>query len=469
VIHLTAALLFSLSMPATAPAVDHYQLRFAIDPQAHALTATAGLEIRNSGKRPITAVPVLLYRLMDVTAVSDSQGKPLRFTQKVVAFSDEPTWQVNAVGVRLGRPLPPGRTAAIHLSYGGSLFGYTEVMQYVRDTISEQYSLLRAETMVYPIVAPPSAAGWRASFKNEFDYEVETTVPAGYVAACSGDDFAEPQPPVDGKSTFRCSGEARSSQITVAIAKFRVLSDADRNLRVYAIDADAEAGAGVMADMRRALGFYRSYFGEMHRGGRLTLVEIPDGWGSYVLPGHIFQSAAAFRDRSRAPELYHEVGHIWNARASDAVQRSRYFDEAFASYFEALAVRDFEGPEAFRALMESYRKTYIERVERDPRGRTVPIAGYGKEEIGVFSYSKGAWSLYALHQLLGEEAFRRAIAGFLSAYAEKPAGFDDFRRSVEKSSGRDIGHWFEQWISGTASSAMLIEGKSVEEMERGKQ
>lgn len=461
--HLTAALLFSLTMQSTAPAVEHYKLRFAIDPKSHSLSADANLGVRNTGPQAITLVPVLLYRLMDVSAASDGAGHPLRFAQKVIRFPDEPTWQVNAVEVLLAKPLAPGQTATIHLTYAGPLFGYPEVMQYVRDTISEQYSLIRAETMAYPIVAVPSIAGWRQSYKNNFDYEIETKVPAGYSVVCAGKMIggAETQ---EGMSTFRCAGVPGISNISVAVAKFRVLDDPERNLRVYALDADADAGAQVMADMRRSLDFYRSYFGEMRRPGSLTLVEIPDGWGSYGLPGHIFQSAAAFKDRSRASELYHEVGHIWNAKANESVQRARYFDEAFASYFEALAVRQFEGPEAFRTLMQSYRQSYVDRVARDPRGRTVPITGYAKEEIGGFSYSKGAWSLYALHQLLGEEAFRRAISDFLAAYSDKPADFDDFRRAVEKSSGRDVGPWFEKWITGTDASTMLIEAKTVEEM-----
>ncbi len=462
-LHLTAALLFSLTMQSTAPAVEHYKLHFVIDPKSHSLAAEADLGVRNSEAQAITLVPVLLYRLMDVSAASDGAGHPLRFAQKVIKFPDEPTWQVNAVEVMLAKPLPPGQTAIVHLTYAGPLFGYPEVMQYVRDTISEQYSLIRAETMAYPIVAAPSIAGWRQSFKNKFDFEIETKVPAGFTAVCSGKEVGEAQTR-EGTSTFRCIGDAGSSQISVAVAKFRVLDDPERNLRVDVLEADAEAGAQVMVEMRRALDFYRSYFGEMRRAGSLTLVEIPDGWGSYGVPGHIFQSAAAFKDRSRASELYHEVGHIWNARANERVVRARYFDEAFASYFEALAVRQFEGPEAFRALMQSYRQTYLDRVARDARGRAVPIAGYAGEEIGVFSYSKGAWSLYVLHQLLGEEAFRRAISDFLAAYSDKPADFDDFRHAVEKSSGRDVGPWFEQWITGTDASTMLIEAKTVEEM-----
>lgn len=476
---LLAVLVVSMALPASprtdptnpspVPALEHYRLRFRIDPGRHTLSAEADLHIRNTADRAATVVPILLYRLMEVETASDAQGKLLAFAQKVVKFPDEPAWQVNQIQVTLPAPLAPGQAAAIHLKYAGPLFGYPEVMQYVRDTISEQYSLIRAETMAYPMIAAPSSAGWRQFMRNsKFDYEIETDVPAGFVAVCSGKESGEQQTR-DGRSTYRCSGEPGSSQLTVAIARFRVLNDPERSLRVYALPADAEAGNHVMTEMRRALDFYRSYFGDMPGGslyrGSLTLIEIPDGWGSYVSSGHIFQAAAAFKDRSRASELYHEVAHIWNALAGDRVVRTRWFDEAFASYFEALAVRQFQSTEAYRAFMERARQSFIQRAARDSRGRTTAIAEYGKEELGGFSYTKGAWSLYVLHQFLGEDQFQRSIAVFLAAYGAKPAEFDDFRRAIENSSGRDLQRWFEQWIaSGTDSSALLTEGKSIEEM-----
>jgi hypothetical protein len=451
------------------PVVDHYKLRLVIDPEHHSLSGQADLSVRNSAARRLTVIPVLLYRLMDVEAASDAQGKTLPFIQKVLKFPDNQTWQANSIQVTLPTPLAPGQTAMIRLKYAGPLFGYREVMAYVKDTISEDYSLIRAETMAYPMVAAPSYAGWRQFYGNKFDYDIETVVPAGLVAVCSGDEVGEPETQ-GGKSTYRCSGPPGSSQINVAIAKFRVLDDPDRKLRVYVLQADAEAGNQVMTEMRRALDFYRSYFGSPPRIGAmgahvgLTLIEIPDGWGSYGLRGHIFQSAAAFKDPKNAPELYHEVSHLWNAMASDRVVRTRWFDEAFASYFETLAVRQFQGAEAFHALLESYRETFSKRVARDPRGRTTPIADYSKEELGVFSYSKGAWSLYVLHEFVGEQQFREIIRTFLSEFADKPADLKDFQRVAERVSHRDLGKYFNEWIYGAASSQLLLDKIPISEI-----
>jgi peptidase M1-like protein len=449
------------------PLVEHYKLAFVLDPAHHALSADADLRLRNTSKQPIAIVPILLYRLMDVEQVSDSQGKPLTFTENIVKYSDDPVWQVSYTQVKLPAPLAPTETALIHLKYAGQLFGYSEAWAYVHDTISDDYSLIRSETLSYPTVATPSQASRRQSARNSrFDYEIDTTVPEGQIVLCAGDDTAPPTLQ-NARATFHCQGEPASA-LSVAAAKFKAFTDPKLGLRVYAMPADAADGGRLLDEMLRSLDFYRSYLGPM-QGGRLTIVEIPNGWGSYEASDHIFQSAAAFKDKERTHELWHEISHRWTKVCEfevcdPLVQRTRYFDEAFAAYFEALAIRQFQGEEAFRKSMEFTRQNFIEDATKDPRGRTTPIADYGRQEIGGFSYTKGTWSLYVLQQLLGEEQFRRSISEFLHAYKGK-VSFEDFRRSLEKSSGRNLGPWFQQWIlSGPKSSALMFDGKTVDEM-----
>jgi hypothetical protein len=469
---LIAAALLAEDTPPLTPVPERYALSLGLDFEKHAVQGEATITFKNTGPRPLRTVPFILYRLMDVTSVTGPGGERFHFTQRVVKFSDDETWQVNAIDVRLSAPLGPGRSTTATLKYAGPLLGLREVMQYVRDTVDKDYSLLRAETIPFPMLSLPSYGGWSRFLHNRMRIELSTAVPGGYTAVCVLPAVGEPNHS-NAIMTFRCAGDGDGSSINVAVAKFHVLKDHERNLAVYAMPADAEAAERVLSEMRRSLDFFRSYFGEVSGTRGLTLVEIPEGWGSYGMSGTIFQAGAAFKNKDSANELWHEVSHRWNACASmdsaldcdRLVQRSRWFDEAFASFFEAIAIRQFNGPDAFQKDMEASRKYFIQRCEREPRGRTTPIAEYGKHEIGGFSYTKGAWSLYVLQQYLGEEQFRRAISAFLAEYAGKPVQFEDFRRSVERSTGRDLGPWFEQWIlSGPESSEMLLQGRSAEEM-----
>src|SRR5438046_1022628 len=83
------------------PAVEHYKLALAIDPEHHSLTGQADIGLKNSSTHALTVIPLLLYRLMDVEVVSDAKGAAIPFTQSVVKFPDNPIWQANAIKVTL--------------------------------------------------------------------------------------------------------------------------------------------------------------------------------------------------------------------------------------------------------------------------------------------------------------------------------------------------------------------------------
>ncbi|MEW6732519.1 MAG: hypothetical protein AB1489_14415 [Acidobacteriota bacterium] len=55
-----------------------------------------------------------------------------------------------------GSDMPPGATIYLTISYSSSIYGYPEVWDYVKDRISEQYSLLRPDALAYPMLAQAS-------------------------------------------------------------------------------------------------------------------------------------------------------------------------------------------------------------------------------------------------------------------------------------------------------------------------
>lgn len=448
-------LLFSTG-PLTAaeklPGVTHYHLRLKILPADQRLDAMAEMVIVNSSSQAVSELPFLLYRLLDVRDVLSENGKPLAFSQSVVKFEDEPTLQVNSIKVILPKPLPPEATTRLTMRYAGAVLGYAEVMAYVRDRIDEQYSLLRQDSYAYPVLAHPSFASVFAAGENTFTYQIETSVPKGYVAACGGDALQQRE---SGSSIlFDCFSRQANSRMDIAVAPFKVFDDSKASLRVYALPEDESAAANILAEMKRVISFYQASFGEIGISG-YTAIEIPDGWGSQAATGYFLQSAAAFRDPKKISELYHEIGHRWNAKAATHLQRCRWFDEAFASYFAALAVRQFQGEPAFQEEMEHARNTFLAHVAKDPRVASTPIVEYGRIEIGENSYTKGAWSLYVLHELIGTPQFNKTVGNLLREFHDKPADFSDFVRIAEQVSGRSLQKYAQEWLYGTESSQLL--------------
>jgi aminopeptidase N len=359
------------------------------------------------------------------------------------------------VVVDLGSPLRPNDSVTVVLTHSGFIFGYPEVLAYVKDRIDENYSLLRPDAFAYPVLAEPTFASALAANDTKFTYDVTATVPKGFRVACGGE-------AVDSRinsdsSTFLFRSKIPTWRIDVAVAKFAVLSNPDDQLVVYHLPEDSTGARRVIAASSDVIKFYSMKFGRPESFKGYTVIEIPDGWGSQASDYYFLQTAAAFKDSSRIPEVYHEIGHSWNAPASRDVQRCRYFDEAFPSFFEALAIRAFRGEKAFEEDMERSRDGFVRWAQHDRQVFDTPIAGYGAKELGRHSYTKGAWSLYVLHRLVGGESFASIIQNMVTQFAGRTINFEEFQALCEHTAGRDLHKFFQEWIYGTESSRLLVD------------
>jgi aminopeptidase N len=335
-------------------------------------------------------------------------------------------------------------------------------MAYVRDHIGEDYTLLRPDALAYPMLAAPSSPSLSAAYDTGFTYDLEVTVPSGTTVACGG--LPGGVSTSNGMETFRFTSRIPTWRIDIAAAKFKVLKNDPGNLVVYALLEDEAGGVSLLKEMHRVMEFYTLRFGPSNKATSYTVIEIPGGWGSQASDFYILQAAAAFKDPKSAHELYHEIGHSWNAKTKSEVKRTRWFDEAFAAYFEALALREFAGQKEFDDQMAMYREHFRDAVKKNSRNATTPIAEYGKEELGGNSYTKGAWSLFVLNQIVGDEKFSQTIRAFLAEFSDRPAGFAEFQSVAERVSKRELSRFFKEWIFGADSSELLIGNASIQEI-----
>lgn len=442
--------------------ITHYALDLHLFPDEERMEAVAILKVENNSPRAVSSLPFLLYRLMIVKSVIDAEGRPMVFEQTLARLAEEPNFHVNQLVVKLAKPLAPGAALEVALTYSGTIYGYEEVMKYVKDRISESYSLIRPDALAYPMLATPAWASLTNAYRTSFTYDLTVRAPAGYVVACGGNLISVADEKGTAVHTFR--SKIPTWRMDIAIAKFRKSQDESARLAVYALAGDESGAATVLKGMKRVIDVYSKLFGPPASYQGYTAIEIPDGWGSQAADYYFLQTAAAFRDSKNMREVYHEIAHTWNAKAKPGVDRCRWFDEAFASYFEALALREIDGQEAFVEELGQLRDIFVSRAAKDPKNAQIPIADYGSMELGDNSYTKGAWALYVLHALTGEDTFREIIATFLTESRGKQIDFHDFQRTAERVSARDLTPFFEEWIYGTESSRLLQRKLTVEEI-----
>jgi len=145
--------------------------------------------------------------------------------------------------------------------------------------------------------------------------------------------------------------------------------------------------------------------------------------------------------------LAHEMAHQW---FGDAVTEREWghlwLSEGFATYFAALWAREKGGEAAYRAELAQMRATVL--------GDTVvarrPVIDTAQTNymalLNANSYSKGGFVLSMLHHELGDSAFFRGIRSYYAAHRHGNATSDDLRVALERSSGRSLTQFFDQWL-----------------------
>lgn len=140
----------------------------------------------------------------------------------------------------------------------------------------------------------------------------------------------------------------------------------------------------------------------------------------------------------------HELTHSW---WGDAITCKTWHDiwlnEGFATFGEALWEERKPG-----GSMAAYRSWMLGRKPRNVSGTVYcyNISSVSRIFNSDYTYRKAGWVVHMLRGVLGETLFWKALADYRVAYEGSSASTEDFRKSVEKTAGRDMGWFFDQWV-----------------------
>jgi aminopeptidase N len=147
--------------------------------------------------------------------------------------------------------------------------------------------------------------------------------------------------------------------------------------------------------------------------------------------------------------IVHEVAHQWFGNAvTEYDWDDVWLSEGFATYFTLLFIEHAYGRDEFLRGLESSRQRVIAFDRKFPDYRIVhdnldDMSKVTTEQI----YQKGAWVLHMLRGLVGDPAFWTGIRSYYRAHKDGHASTADFRAEMERASGRDLGPFFEQWLT----------------------
>jgi hypothetical protein len=468
-VQILALFLFSGPRPAAAqdkptlPRMTEVRLDLGFDYDRGWVHGRCRLTVLNTTAAPVSRLPLILYRLMKVAAVTDAEGRSLPFTQSIQTYEDWDTFQANIIDVGLLSPVRPGEKTVVDVTYAGPLAGYVESMRYVKDRVEKAFTIVRTDALAYPAVGYASWAANRAAGLPSFDYEVTAAVPPPLYAANGGRLVSRERR--DGLEVFRYRSLKPSWRIDVAVADYRVL-EGPGGLRIVHFPDDAEGAEGIRRAWQETISLYTSWFGPAGDAGSFTIIEVPEGYGSQADVTAILQTRDVFRDRKELTQLYHEIAHLWDVRALDPLP-ARFESEGKAMFLQYLAREKLEGQagaleEGAKRVLERYRTALKEQAKL----RATAMIDFGRADLTDHSYTKGMLFYYLLYRKAGEERFLRAVGDVGRRFRDAGATSREFLGALEQALGLDLKAFYADWVLGTGADRTILAGASLEDLVR---
>jgi aminopeptidase N len=163
----------------------------------------------------------------------------------------------------------------------------------------------------------------------------------------------------------------------------------------------------------------------------------------------IFYSDNAFRRGTLSDGLVaHETAHQWFGDAVTEREWSHlWLSEGFATYFAALWTRAARGDTAFRTAMAGIRTRVLADTAAVPKRPVIDTVETNLLSLlNRNSYEKGGFVLHMLRVQLGESAFFDGVRAYYAKYRHATAVTDDLRVELERTSGRSLAWFFDQWL-----------------------
>ena len=217
---------------------------------------------------------------------------------------------------------------------------------------------------------------------------------------------------------------------------------------VYAMPESAPFLPGPFAAAPAIVSYFEDLVGPFPYE-KLAHLQSATRFGGMENASAIFYADNLFVQRTlRDGIIAHETAHQW---FGDAVTEREWghlwLSEGFATYFAALWARHAHGEAAFHREMAEIRG----QILADSVVRVRPVLDTAQRTylalLNTNSYQKGGYVLFMLNQRLGDSAFFAGLRDYYRSHRDANATTDDLRQALERSSGQQLGRFFDQWLT----------------------
>ncbi|MFL1895654.1 M1 family metallopeptidase [Aquimarina sp. 2-A2] len=164
--------------------------------------------------------------------------------------------------------------------------------------------------------------------------------------------------------------------------------------------------------------------------------------GTTIFSDAFVVDSIAYQDRNYISVNAHELAHQWFGNLVTATEGTHHWlQEGFATYYALLAERKIFGDDYFEFKLYESAEQLITLSKTDQA-----TALLDPKASSLTFYQRGAWTLHALRNLIGEDHFKTTIREYLKEYQFKNVTTADFLKVAERVSNMKLDVFKNKWL-----------------------
>jgi len=469
--------------------VKSYQIDIDFKPSKSYLSGKAKVEVESK----VDSLNKLKFNLnpsLDILRIYDEGGRELFYSQdklreSLYVYFVHPPPQKKSYSIEIyyrGKLEPPEQisdvVAGLQIHRWGGQFGQE------LDFLPPEYETYLFSRRAYWYPSP--------SYEDYFNARLKITIPSEYQCVSNGELIEHArlnnvksvgENGKKGSSVYLFETKYPLKYISFIVGKFTKIGEDSGTLPIqhfYSSGVHFERKE-LLKEAKSIVRFYEKKFGPYPyeklsivrrlwptRGGHspasfIILNELPQ-----AQDGSLLVNVGSPVDLSRWKEYFiaHEIAHQWWGQGVTwKTYHDQWLSEGLAQFASTLYLSEKHGDRISPIIFKKFSRWTEKKSKWGPITLGSRLSYFDPRAYQSIIYDKASLVLYMLKDYLGEEVFFRGLKEFFRRNKFSAAGTNDFIKTMEEISGKDLKIFFKNWLN----SYVLPEVKVTHSLQKGEE